>query len=294
MSNNAPNWYTHEFNRQVNFYYQSMGWELKSLITPPAKIEGSKLYFPYMGEFQAYKAVRNAASPDIHVSQDLLEITWDHYEVQRTSLQIDLDKSTIEQNAKMQMGMAMALGRLHTSQIVAKICADAKAASQNTGAYNTAWSLANASTAVATLFDRVESDAEMAICLLPYAQFQQMMAEPEFSSSDFNGPDLPFIRKGMKKTWNGCHWYAMPKRKGKVDPIFPLANTTELDFPMWVPSAFGSGSGFNDIRTYVAHDIKKQAGAWDHKAVAGWGFLTLQVAGMQNCKVQETSAISYA
>ncbi len=292
--NNAPNWYTKEYQTMVRHYYQTMGFELTGVMTPPAKIEGSTLYWPYMGEFYAEEVTRNDASNYQNVAEDLIDQKYSHYEVQARRNLVDLDQTTIDGNAAHQRGMAFALGRKHTYLGISTMLAPAGLTTA--GSTAAAWNLTYASTACATLFDQVEDDSEAAICLLPHMQFQQMMSEPEFSSSDFTGPDLPFIKKGFSKTWNGCHWMAMPKRKAKVDQYFPINNTDELDFPMFVPSAVGSGGPAvaDLIRTFVTWNNQIQGGAWDHKALGAFGFKVLQENGIIKCQVKEDSAITYA
>lgn len=289
----APDWYTVEYQTQVILKYQARGYELKGCVTGPVKIEGEVMYFPLMGELVAYEVTRNDQSNPDSATMELIAQLWKHYEVQYAVNQVDLDKTTIGMVAGYAGGAARALGRKHSRVIFSSLEAEALTPAQIKGNYTTGFTLDHAATMISDLYDRVEDDSEMAVCPLPHTAFSQLMTYKEFASRDYVGEDLPFIKRENMKVWRNCLFFALPKRKGKADPYFRIANATELDFHMWLPSAVGSGGLGDQIRTYVTWDNKRQGGGWDHKNVIGIGAKVLQPAAIERFKFKEDSVIDF-
>ncbi|TIX92511.1 MAG: hypothetical protein E5V24_13510, partial [Mesorhizobium sp.] len=112
------------------------------------------------------------------------------------------------------------------------------------------------------------------------------MTFKEFASRDYVGDDLPFIKRANMKVWRNCLFFALPKRKGKIDPYFQITGVN-LDFHMWIPSAVGSGGLGDQVRSYVTWDNKRQGGGWDHKNIIGIGAKVLQESAIERFKFKE-------
>ena len=291
----APDWYTPEYQTQVRLQYQAKGYELRGAVTPPVKIDGEKMYFPFMGEGAAYEVNRNDASNPDNVEYSLVEQTWKHYEYQFAVNQVDLDKTTIGMVQGYAGVTARALGRKHTRVILASLEAEALPGDQIVGSYAAGLDLDAVAEAITRLYDNVEDDSEMAVCPLPHRAFSQLMTYKEFASADYVGTaDLPFVKKSSMKIWRNCLFFTLPLRKGKPDPYFRIQNNTELDFHMWVPSSVGSGGLGDQVRSYVTWDNKRQGGGWDHKNVIGIGAKVLQAKGLVRLRMKSDSAIEFA
>ena len=289
----APDWYTPEYNTQVRLIYQAKGYALKGCTTPPVKIDGDVMYFPFMSELAAYEVTRNDVSNPDNAEFTLVPELWKHYEVQYALNQVDLDKTTIAMVGGYAQATARALGRKHDKVILKSLEDLVLTGSQVTGDYSTGFDLEAAATMITSLYDRVEDDSEMAVCPLPHLAFSQLMTYKEFASRDYVGEDMPFVKRSSMKVWRNCLFFALPKRKGKTDPYFKTANTSDLDFHMWLPSAVGSGGLGDQIRSYVTWDNKRQGGGWDHKNVIGIGAKVMQAAAVQRFKFKDDSAINF-
>ncbi|TIL36220.1 phage capsid protein [Mesorhizobium sp.] len=288
----APDWYTPEYQTQVRLKYQARGYELKGCVVPPVKIEGDVMYFPFMGELAAYEVNRNDTSNADNAEFTLVPELWKHYEVQFVVNQVDLDRTTIGMVEGYAGATARALGRKHTRVIFSALEGLALPAAQIKGDYTTGFTLDAAATMISDLYDRIEDDSEMAVCPLPHTAFSQLMTFKEFSSRDYVGEDLPFIKRANMKVWRNCLFFALPKRKNKVDPYFQIAGVN-LDFHMWIPSAIGSGGLGDQVRSYVTWDNKRQGGGWDHKNIIGIGAKVLQESAVERFKFKEDSIIDF-
>jgi hypothetical protein len=288
----APDWYTVEYQTQVQLRYQARGYELKGCVTPPVRIEGQTMYFPLMGEMAAYEVTRNDQSNPDNTTMELIPHNWKHYEVQFALQMVDLDKTTINMVGGYAGSTARALGRKHSKVIMSALDAEVLPAGQIKGDYTTGFTLDHAATMISDLYDRVEDDTEMACCPLPHTAFSQLMTFKEFSNSQYVGDDLPFVNRKNAKVWRNCLFFALPKRKNKPDAYFKLTGVN-LDFHMWLPSAVGSGGLGDQIRSYVTWDNKVQGGGWDHKNVIGLGVKVLQPVAIERFRFKEDSLIDF-
>jgi hypothetical protein len=289
----APDWYTVEYQNQVILKYQARGGLLRGFTTPPVRIEGETMYFPLMGELAAYQVTRNDQSNPDNATMEFVPVTWNHYEVQYAVNQVDLDKTTVQMVGGYAEATARALGRKSDTVVLDKLEALSLPAAQIKGAYNTTFTLEFAANMVDDLYDRVEDDQEMAVCMMPHAAFSQLMTFKEFSNSQYVGDQMPFAMRKQAKIWRNCLFFAAPKRADKSDAYFNIPATNQLDIHMWLPSAIGAGGLGAEIRSYVTWDNKRQGGGWDHKNVIGIGAKVLQETAVERFKWQSNSALDF-
>lgn len=71
--------------------------------------------------------------------------------------------------------------------------------------------------------------------------WRYMMRFKEFSSSDYNGPDLPWAKgnRSMARTWDGKHWFVHPRlpKTGNIRKCFA-----------WTPMAMGEVTVGDSLR----------------------------------------------
>lgn len=250
----APTWYTESWKDTALDVYQAGGFALRNTTTGPSKIDGKQMHFPIAGIVGAEEDVQTG---DVAVVQNANDseviITTKKSRCFTEVHEDDLDQMTVDQRQVESRRSAMALGRVHDKTIVTAL----RAASQTVGAYATAFDLGlilqGAQTLQAQDVDWMNNEF---FCALDSVSWNRAIGFKHFNNSDYVGPDLPFVKKGMAKTWNGIHVFAMP------DSILRASDSAlQATGLMWARSAIGFGY-VRQLTGNVQWDNRKDC--WTH------------------------------
>jgi hypothetical protein len=266
------------------YVFQSKGFTLQGTVMPPVDIDGNTFYFikSGSGEAQPYTVgdeVRQATSTLDRIPLQSSE--WDYadriFDKNRTKLSVK-EEDIYHNNA------GWALGRRADKIIYEKFHALAPPVNRIIGDFNTAWDPAKGLQACSALQDADVPWDGMVFCGLPSRAWNQMLTYQVFSNSQWAGPDLAFTKVTDRKTWNGCHWFLLPKHLQKL-------STTQLSFYMWHQSAVGAG--YNDsagIRSEWEREVKRKA--WWYQSTLDGAALVLQPEGVIECRMKADSPIT--
>jgi hypothetical protein len=137
-------------------------------------------------------------------------------------------------------------------------------------------------------------DDGMRFCALPSNWWNIMSVAEIFSSSDYTGPSMPFMKnKGGVKTWNGVHWLKfqdtlMPTTGAAVGATRPGVNVEGVGFG-WHVDAIGSATINNgELRTSMVPmpDEPAQSLVTEFDLAAG----ALQLDGIFHLRAKSVSA----
>lgn len=248
----APTWYQELWKGDALHVYQSKGHSLMHTITPPSKIDGKNMHFPIAGIVEAEDDVQrgDVAQPAQGDDTEVI-ITTKKSRVFTEVYEDDLDQMPVDQVKVESERSAMALGRRHDKNIVQAV----QAATQFVGAVGTAFSLDLLMLAADTLQDNdVPWDGQVFVGLSS-VQWNRAIGYKHFNNSDYNGPDLPFVRGGVAKSWNGMHVFQISNK------TLGATLATGATGVMWHKSAVGFGITRN-ITGNVVWDNRKDC--WTH------------------------------
>lgn len=279
--NSAPAWYKEQWLSGAINVYQAGGFALKNTTTAPVKIEGKQMHFPIAGTVGAEEDVQTG---DTAIPQNALDneviVTTKKSRVFTEVYEDDLDQMSVEQNQVESQRSAKALGRVHDKTIVSAL----RAASTAIGSYATPFSLDLALQAAQVMqskdVDWTETDI---FCALDSVSWNRAIGFKQFNSSDWVGPDLPFIKKGLAKTWNGINFFQLP------DSILRAFETvgTQATPLMWARSSMGFG-WVRNVTGNVAWDDRKDC--WMHSMRMRIGSKILLDQGVVKMQVRYQTA----
>ena len=280
MAAQAEAWFRELYLSKVIYKYTNKGFLLKQHITPPAEMDGKKLYFPVALPGTASETRRGDKVKTMNSGRQLVEITANWYEAAEKIFKMDIHKMSPNEMEVATWDAAQALGKKHDQVIIGKVHAGAGTYGDVVGDFNTGWDLQKAMTAVDLLYDKTENPDDHAVCVIPTRAFAQMMAFEAFSSSDYVG-DYP-LAKGVKaKTWFKCHW--IEGYRG----LFPLSGTDQT-FYAWFPKSIGSGDS-GGVKSDINYLPEERA--WLADNLMEIGTTVLLPEGIQECKMKSTSLI---
>jgi hypothetical protein len=254
MSLVAPSWYVENWKDTALDAYQASGFALRNTTQPPVKIDGKNMHFPIAGAIGAEEDVQTGdeAVPQGGADDEVI-VTTKKSRCFTEVYEDDLDQLSVDQRAVNARRSARALGRVHDKTIVTAL----RAASQTVGAYATAFDLAiilqAAQTVQAADVDWMDNEF---FCALDSVSWNRALGFKHFNNSDYVGPDLPFVKKGMAKTWNGIHVFQLS------DSILRTGDVaTQATGLFWARSAIGFGYSRQLTGTVTWNNRKD---CWDH------------------------------
>jgi hypothetical protein len=276
----APNWYVDQWKDTALDVYQANGFALRNTVTPPVKIQGKQMHFPIAGIVGAEEdvqtgdvaVVQNANDTEVIVTTKKSRCYTEVYED-------DLDQMTVEQNQIEGRRSARALGRVHDKTIVTAL----RAASTAIGSYAVAFDLAlilqAAQTVQAKDVDWMDNEF---FCALDSVSWNRAIGFKHFNNQDYNGPDIPFVKKGLAKTWNGIHVFQLS------DSILRAADSAAQATPLfWARSALGFGYT-RQLTGNVVWDNTKDC--WSHNLRMRIGSKVLLDPGVVKMQVKYAAA----
>ncbi len=234
MSDQAPNWYIQQWKQGVLHVYQSKGFTLKNVTTPPIKMDGSKMIFNVAGRGEAEEDVkRGDVAVPMNGARDKVEVETKKSRAFDEVYEDDLDQMNVDEHQVVHETSGMALGRVHDKTILraAKV-----GATLEVGSYATPITIITLMLAKQKLMAAgVPVNDGQVFAAVDSVAWAVLTTYDQFVNSQYVGPALPYVNGALAKTWNGIHVFCVD------DELFEIANTTESDNLMWHRSAMGFG-----------------------------------------------------
>lgn len=287
MTISVEAWYKERYLSKVTYKYNSGGFLMKPLVTPPAEMDGKKLYFPISLPGKATKTKRGDKVKTMNAGKELKEVVADRWEAAEMVYKFDINKTSATEMEVNTKNAADALGQAHDGVIMGKMHEGAGNYGAVVGAFNAPWDLSKAFTAETNLRRRCKNPKEFAHCVLPVLAFNQMLTFKEFNNSQYVG-DYPLAQGVQARTWGRTHYYS------GYDDLFPGYREgeggVEVTFYMWFQQAVGSG-GSGNIETDINY-IPTERG-WLHDNTMEAGSVVLLPEAIQECRFKGDSALSF-
>lgn len=268
----ASVWYMDQWKDTAMDVYQSSGFLLRNTTTAPVKINGKQMHFPLAGTVNAEEDVQTGDVAVVQNANDTEVIVTTKKSRCFTEVnEDDLDQMSVEQNQVEARRSAKALGRVHDKTIITQL----RAATQTVGAYGTAFDLALILQGAQVLQTADIPWAEDDIfCALDSVSWNRALGFKHFNNADYVGPELPFLKKGMAKTWNGINVFQMPDSILRTAVGETAGQATSL---MWARSAVGFGY-VREMTGMVTWNNSKDC--WEHNLRMRIGAKLLQANGV--------------
>jgi Phage capsid protein len=260
--------------------YQAGGFSLRGTTQEPIKIEGKQMHFPIAGVVGAEEDVQTGDSAVVQNANDSdVIVTTKKSRCFTMVYEDDLDQMSVEQHAIESRRSARALGRIHDKTIVNQL----RTAPNVVGSYATAFDLAlilqGAQTLQTNDVNWMEDDI---FCALDSVSWNRAIGFKQFNSMDWNGPDIPFVKKGLAKTWNGINVFQLP------DSILRASDAAlQATCLMWARSSIGFGY-VRQLTGNVVWDNYKDG--WTHNLRMRIGSKLLLPAGVVKLQVKYLAA----
>lgn len=238
MSTNANTWFIEQHRDKVTHKFQSEGFLLKGMVTPEGTLEANKAYFPVAGKGSARKKVRGQDAVPMNATKERKEALLETWEAFDEIYMYDLSRMGANERETIAQQGAKALGRAVDAEIMAAMGTLAPTSgTANFLDYSSSgdtFGLVQAMTMGQLLQAQdVPMDGNV-WCGLPSLLWNQLMVWPQFSKSDYVGPDLPFKKMGAAvRSWNFVNWVLMP------DSYFTAPAAGKVDVFMWHSGALG-------------------------------------------------------
>lgn len=281
METEIPNWYVEQWLASALHIYQAKGFKLRPTVMPPIRIEGKTVYFRKMGKAVAEEDVQPG---DVAVAQNLsrenIAVTSSK---SRAFFEVDEDDMDLTQLNLPQINGeagAMALGRSHDKLILDTL--NGTSGIHEVGDYTAPGDPELLLKAKQKLMaaDVPAEDGDI-FAAVDSVFWNVLMSFKQFASSDYVGPELPFLRAALAKTWNGIHVFHMS------DALLPVSSTTERDNLMWHRPALGFGALYT-LKGTVQWDNRKSS--WTHNMRQRYGAKALQAEGIVRMKADYDAA----
>jgi hypothetical protein len=254
MSTSAPNHYTQAWRTQALHVYQSGGFALKNTTTAPEKITGEKMHFPVFGAVEAEEDVKrgDTAKPS-NANDTIVSVDTKKSRAFEEVYEDDLDQMTVDRKQAVAMRSAKALGRVHDRTIVTSL----QAATKSEGSFGTVMSVQQLVRAKQKLMaDDVEVQDGNVFVAVDSVSWSMLIGDKRIANADYVGPDLPFTKGNLAKTWNGMHIFSLSDKILRTG-----AGATQVTCLMWHRSAVGFGF-VRELTGNVEWDNRKDC--WTH------------------------------
>lgn len=288
MTMSVEAWYREKYLSKVTYKYNNAGFLLKPLVTPPAEMDGKKLYFPVSLPGEAAETKRGDDVKTMNAGKELKEVVAKRYEAAEYVYKFDINKTSATEMEVNTKNAADALGQRHDRTIMDAIHAGAGGYGAVIGSFAAGWDLSKAFQAETALRRRCDNPREYAYCVLPILAFNQMLTFKEFNNSDYVG-DYPLAKGVQARTWGFTHYVA------GYDRLFSGyragENGVDVTFYYWFPHAIGSG-GAGGIETDINYVPIKRA--WLHDNTLEAGSTVLLPEAIQECRFKGDSTVAFA
>lgn len=255
MSQTASNHYVEQWKASALHVYQAKGFTLRNTTTPPEKITGEKMHFPIFGIVEAEENVQKGdeAKP-ANANDTTVTVDTAKSRAFEEVYEDDLDQMTVNRQQAVAMRSAMALGRVHDKTIV-------RALRDTTTTYVGAFTdLMTVDTLVKAKQRLMAAEVEVSMgdifCAVDSVSWAQLTGDKRISTAEWQGPDLPYTKGALAKTWNGINIFAMSDTILREEDAADQATCL-----MWHRSSIGFGY-VRQLTGNVEWDNRKDC--WTH------------------------------
>ncbi len=246
------NWFQQNWINSIKHAYENMGYTFKNFVTPPVKVDGTKMIFPIAGFGKASKYTRgdkvqvmNVAGGQVEVDTETFDAAAFEYVQDRADLGM-LAEATKDLISKQQSG---ALGRQHDESIILAIHKHKGKYGEVIGSFDEPWSLdKNMQVRRRLRANNVPLDGQIN-AFMPSTAFLQCMGYKQFTEQGYQGPRYPLIGTAAPQTFLNINWHELP------DDVFQhmaVENSSNADgakngftWYIWHKMAVGSGEQFS-------------------------------------------------
>jgi len=255
MSQTAPNHYVEQWKSEALHVYQSRGVTLRNTTPPPEKITGEKMHFPIFGIVEAEEDVQRGdeAKPS-NPNDTTVAVDTNKSRAFEEVYEDDLDQMTVNRQQAVAMRSAKALGRVHDKTIVRALRATT---TTPVGAFANLMTVDTLVKAKQVLMaNDVEIENGDVFCAVDSVSWAQLTGDKRIATSDWQGPDLPYTKAALAKSWNGMHIFAISDKTLREKDAADQATCL-----MWHRNAIGFGY-VRQLTGSVAWDNRKDC--WTH------------------------------
>jgi hypothetical protein len=204
MAHDISDAFVKKFESDVHLAYQRQGSMLRNAVRTVNGVIGNSTTFQKLGTAEASQKSRHGTVTPMNPDHTSVECTLNDWYAGDWVDRLDETKIAHDERMILAQTGAYALGRKTDDQIIVELDSAETGTSINKSAFTidslTAW--------VAALGARnVPIVPGMVFGLVGWNLWDKMMGFAQFSSSDYNGDDLPFKAPfGQMREWAGCIW----------------------------------------------------------------------------------------
>jgi Phage capsid protein len=266
-----------KFNDDAHLAFQQRASKIRGTVRTDASVMASKVRFQKIGTTIAKQKARNGDIPPSNPEHTYAEaIMEDWYDLILVD-QLDLTKLNIEIRGNYIKTLSYSFGRKTDDILLAAMQAGA---TNNMFAYTGNLDRNNALLAVEAL-QRLDVDLDGNIfALVSPRGWAHLMAIQEFASSDYVGPDLPYLKRVDARTWYGVNWI--------VHNRLPGIGTAQVKYYLYHSSAIGHGINADLDITWDWENPKK---AWSAAASMSMGGVVIDTNGIIELRLNDTAAL---
>lgn len=251
MTQQVPAWFAPMYNDKVIHKFQSEGFRLKGTTSEATEIKANECFWRIADAVEAILYKRGNRAVPAGGGRSKISAVMDTYQVYDEVYDDDLEKMPINEMDVVTSSGAKALGRKFDAQIAEAV--DAAGIAPVVSDTTNGLTLGSALLLCDAAQDQTDGlwDGNW-FCPLPSRLWNQLLGYKQFNSGEYTGPDLAFTKVTDRRTWNGVHWFMMPKSWFKDG----AAGVKQVR--MWHKSAVGYASNYA-----IKNNI-----AWDNAATA--------------------------
>ena len=266
-----------KFNDDVHLAFQQRKSKLRGTVRTDADVQASKVRFQKLGAIVAQAKTRHGDIPPSNGAHTWVEATMvDRYTLDYVD-KLDLTKLSIPVRAGYVQNHSSAFARETDDQILASMVAGATV---TFGSYSGNLTRNNVLGWIEGL-DTADVDDDMQRwAAISMRGWNHLMCIPEFTNSQYVGPDLPWAKHVEARTWNGVHWIKHNRLPGK--------GTSQVKFYLWHTIAVGHGIADEVDITWDWENPKK---SWSAAGSMSMGAVVIDPTGLVEGHFDDTAAL---
>ncbi|MFI3241499.1 MAG: phage capsid protein [Alphaproteobacteria bacterium] len=227
-----------QFEKDVHLAYQQIGSKLKNTVRFKNNIQGASTTFQKVGKGVATVKSRHGLVPVMNLDHTPIECSLQDFYAGDWVDALDELKINHDERRVVASAGAYALGRKTDDLIIEAL----SGATNAVGVYTAALTKDVLLTAFAALNNKDVPDDGNRYGIVGPLQWNALLNIDEFSSSDYAGDNLPFLKGTEARKWLGINWI--------MHTGLPL-DGTERDCFIFHQSAVGHASGC-DVKTDIS------------------------------------------
>lgn len=239
MSTDINNAFVKQFEAEVHLSYQQTGSKLRNAVRFKGNVKGSSTTFQKVGKGTAGTKARHGLVPTMSISHTPIECSLQDFYAGDWVDEFDELKMAHDERRVVANAGAYALGRKTDELIINAL--NTASTTNDVGDYTKALTKDVLLKAFAKLNSNDVPDDGQRFGLVGPLQWNALLSMEEFSSSDYAGENLPFLKGTEARKWLGINWI--------MHTGLPL-ETTNRDCFIFHKNAVGHASG-QEVKTDV-------------------------------------------